>query len=105
VRRSVLVELFDSEEDVQQQNISSFIEHSNSVCFGLGLSADCRDLSVRSVKKGLASRTGSIQSNNERLFVYRTFVEGKHGVTVPEDQIKDIKADMTLIGGKIIFQR
>jgi predicted amidohydrolase YtcJ len=26
-------------------------------------------------------------------------------MTVPEDQIKDIKADMTLVGGKVVFQR
>jgi predicted amidohydrolase YtcJ len=26
-------------------------------------------------------------------------------VTVPEDQIKDIKADVTIVGGKIVFQR
>jgi predicted amidohydrolase YtcJ len=26
-------------------------------------------------------------------------------MTVPEDQIKDIKADMTVVGGKIVFQR
>jgi predicted amidohydrolase YtcJ len=25
--------------------------------------------------------------------------------TVPEDQIKDIKADMTIVGGKVVFQR
>lgn len=25
--------------------------------------------------------------------------------SVPEDQIKDIKADMTLVGGKVVFQR
>jgi predicted amidohydrolase YtcJ len=24
---------------------------------------------------------------------------------VPEEQIKDIKADMTLVGGKVVFQR
>jgi len=26
-------------------------------------------------------------------------------LTVPEDQIKDIKADMTMVGGKVVFQR
>jgi predicted amidohydrolase YtcJ len=26
-------------------------------------------------------------------------------MTVPEDEIKDIKADMTLVGGKVVFQR
>jgi len=26
-------------------------------------------------------------------------------MTVPEDQIKDIKASMTLVGGKVVFQR
>src|SRR3954466_9616017 len=26
-------------------------------------------------------------------------------VTVPEDQIKDIKADVTMVGGKVVFQR
>jgi predicted amidohydrolase YtcJ len=26
-------------------------------------------------------------------------------VTVPEDQIKDIKADVTIVGGKVVFQR
>jgi predicted amidohydrolase YtcJ len=26
-------------------------------------------------------------------------------MTVPEDQIKDIKADMTIVGGKVVFQR
>ncbi|WP_044537655.1 amidohydrolase [Bradyrhizobium sp. LTSP885] len=26
-------------------------------------------------------------------------------MTVPEDQIKDIKADMTVVGGKVVFQR
>jgi predicted amidohydrolase YtcJ len=26
-------------------------------------------------------------------------------VAVPEDQIKDIKADVTIVGGKIVFQR
>jgi predicted amidohydrolase YtcJ len=26
-------------------------------------------------------------------------------MTVPEDQIKDIKADLTIVGGKIVFQR
>jgi predicted amidohydrolase YtcJ len=26
-------------------------------------------------------------------------------LTVPEDQIKDIKAEMTIVGGKLVFQR
>jgi hypothetical protein len=26
-------------------------------------------------------------------------------INVPEDQIKDIKADMTVVGGKVVFQR
>jgi hypothetical protein len=26
-------------------------------------------------------------------------------MTVPEDQIKDIKADVTMVGGKVVFQR
>ena len=26
-------------------------------------------------------------------------------LTVPEDQIKDIKADVTIVGGKVVFQR
>jgi predicted amidohydrolase YtcJ len=26
-------------------------------------------------------------------------------MAVPEDQIKDIKADLTLVGGKVVFQR
>jgi predicted amidohydrolase YtcJ len=26
-------------------------------------------------------------------------------MSVPEDQIKDIKAEMTLVGGKVVFQR
>jgi predicted amidohydrolase YtcJ len=26
-------------------------------------------------------------------------------MTVPDDQIKDITADMTMVGGKIVFQR
>jgi predicted amidohydrolase YtcJ len=26
-------------------------------------------------------------------------------MTVPEEQIKDIKADLTIVGGKVVFQR
>lgn len=26
-------------------------------------------------------------------------------MAVPEEQIKDIKADLTLVGGKVVFQR
>jgi predicted amidohydrolase YtcJ len=26
-------------------------------------------------------------------------------MTVPEDQTKDIKADVTMVGGKVVFQR
>ena len=26
-------------------------------------------------------------------------------MTIPEDQIKDIKTDLTIVGGKIVFRR
>lgn len=26
-------------------------------------------------------------------------------MSVPEDQIKDIRADVTIVGGKVVFQR
>jgi len=26
-------------------------------------------------------------------------------MSIPDDQIRDIKADMTMVGGKVVFQR
>ena len=47
------------------------------------------------------ARKGTIQPGKLADLV----VLSSDDLAVPEEQIKDIKADLTLVGGKIVFQR